>query len=94
MSWLKPYGRAFVTGVAVLTAFCAPTPVLADWWIVSQGRAHSIPSLTYKPDRSPQLIAKRMSDRDDLRIEMKLSDFFAQAWKLANAKARELGWIV
>lgn len=47
----------------------------------------------YKPEGSPQLVAKRMSDRDDLRIPMKLSDFLAQAWRLANDRARELGWI-
>lgn len=58
-------------------------------------RPGSFYSVTYyKPDRSSQLIAKRMADRDDLRIPMKLSEFLAQAWKLANDKARELGWIV
>jgi hypothetical protein len=48
----------------------------------------------YKPDRSSQLIAKAMADRDDLRISMTLSDFLAQAGKLADDKARALGWIV
>ena len=58
-------------------------------------RPGSFYSVTYfKPDRSPQLIAKRITDRDDLRIVMTLSEFLAQAWKLANDKARELGWIV
>jgi hypothetical protein len=58
-------------------------------------RPGSIYSVTYyKPDRSPQLLAKRIPDRDDLRIPMRLSDFLAQAWRLANDKARELGWIV
>ena len=58
-------------------------------------RPGSIYSVTYyKPERSPQLIARRIADRDDLRIPMKLSDFLAQAWRLANEKARELGWIV
>lgn len=58
-------------------------------------RPGSFYSVTYyKPDRSPQLIAKRMADRDDLRIPMKLSEFLAEAWRLANEKARELGWIV
>jgi hypothetical protein len=31
---------------------------------------------------------------DDRRIEMRKSEFLAKAWKLANDKARELGWIV
>jgi hypothetical protein len=58
-------------------------------------RPGSFYSVTYyKPDRSPQLLARRMPDRDDLRIPMKLSEFLAQAWRLANEKARELGWIV
>jgi hypothetical protein len=58
-------------------------------------RPGSFYSVTYyKPDRSPQLLARRLPDRDDLRIPMKLSEFLAQAWRLANAKARELGWIV
>ena len=39
------------------------------------------------------MIAKRIADRDDLRIPMTLSEFLAQAWKLANARARELGWL-
>ena len=48
----------------------------------------------YKPERSPQLLAKRMADRDDLRIRMTAAEFLASAWRLANDKARELGWIV
>jgi len=58
-------------------------------------RPGSFYSVTYyKPARSPQLLARRLPDRDDLRIPMKLSEFLAQAWRLANEKARELGWIV
>jgi hypothetical protein len=48
----------------------------------------------YKPDKSPQLLAKRLATTDDLRIPMTAAEFLAKAWKLANAKARELGWIV
>lgn len=46
----------------------------------------------YKPARSPQLVAKYISDRDDSRVVMRLSEFLARAWRLANDKARELGW--
>ena len=46
----------------------------------------------YKPAKSPQLLAKFISDRDDPRVAMKLSEFLALAWRLANDKARELGW--
>lgn len=47
----------------------------------------------YKPEKSPQLLAKRIPDKDDLRIAMTLSEFLAKAWRLANDKSRELGWI-
>ena len=47
----------------------------------------------YKPARSPQLLAKRIASRDDPSSSMRLSDFLARAWRAANDKARELGWI-
>jgi len=40
----------------------------------------------HKPDDQPQLIAKGTPHGN--------YDFLAQAWVVANAKARELGWIV
>jgi hypothetical protein len=48
----------------------------------------------YKPEGSPQLLAKNIADRDDLRLPMTGAEFLAKAWSLANDKARELGWIV
>ena len=48
----------------------------------------------YKSDKSPQLLAKRIASRDDPSVAMTLSEFLAGAWRLANNKARELGWIV
>jgi hypothetical protein len=48
----------------------------------------------YKPPNSPQLLARRIAVKDDPRTSMSLSEFLARAWKLANDKARELGWIV
>jgi hypothetical protein len=48
----------------------------------------------YKPANSPQLLARNFPMEDDRRSSMSLSDFLARAWKLANDKARELGWIV
>lgn len=47
----------------------------------------------YKPTNSPQLLAGRMSLKDDPLATMTASDFLALAWRAANAKARELGWI-
>ena len=48
----------------------------------------------YKPPNSPGLLAKNISHRDDPHIEIKLSEFLAEAWRAANDKAHELGWIV
>ncbi len=48
----------------------------------------------YKPAKSPQLLAKRIASSDDPRVAVTASDFLAAAWRLANHKARELGWIV
>jgi hypothetical protein len=41
----------------------------------------------YKPSTSFGLLGKHFPDRNDPHARL-------QAWKLANAKARELGWIV
>ena len=65
--------------------------VLNDDIIVSLPGSHY--SVTYyKPARSPQLVAKFISDRDDPRVAMSLLEFLVLAWRLANDKARELGW--
>jgi hypothetical protein len=48
----------------------------------------------YKPPNSPQLLAKNFPRKDDTRAPMTHAEFLARAWKFANDKARELGWIV
>jgi hypothetical protein len=48
----------------------------------------------YKPKNSPQLLAMRIASEDDPQVAMTGADFLAAAWRLANNKARELGWIV
>jgi hypothetical protein len=48
----------------------------------------------YKPDRSPQLMAKNIASEDDPRAAIPVSEFLEAAWWLANHKARELGLIV
>ena len=59
-----------------------------------RGRRDPGTSVTYyKPKNSNQLLAKRISDKDDPRIPMTGAEFLAKAWKLANNKAREVGWI-
>jgi hypothetical protein len=47
----------------------------------------------YKPDRSPQLMGKNIATEDDPRAPMKVADFLAMSWRVANDKARELNWI-
>ena len=52
-------------------------------------------SVTYvKPKGQRWLAATDMVHEDDLRIGMTSAEFLAKAWKVANDKARELGWIV
>ncbi|MGO8841494.1 MAG: hypothetical protein ACLQF1_10270 [Methyloceanibacter sp.] len=48
----------------------------------------------YKPANSPQLLAKRFRGKDDPHARLTHAEFLVRAWKLANDKARELGWIV
>jgi len=67
--------------------------VVDDEIIVTRpGSSYSV--TYYKPENSPQLLAKRIADQNDLRFSMTAAEFLAQAWRLANDKARELGWIV
>ena len=47
----------------------------------------------HMPTNSPQLIAKSFSRKEDRRVPMTLADFLTAAYKLANDKAREVGWI-
>ena len=52
-------------------------------------------SVTYfKPRGQPWLAAKDIVHKDDPRIAMTSAEFLAKAWKVANDKARDLGWIV
>jgi hypothetical protein len=44
---------------------------------------------------SSVLLAKDLASKNDVRFpQMTVSQFLRKAWKLANDKARELGWIV
>jgi hypothetical protein len=52
-------------------------------------------TVTYhKPPNSTGLLAKNFSKKDDGRVALTQAEFLALAWRLANEKARELGWIV
>ena len=46
-----------------------------------------------KPADSPQLLARSFPRKEDRSVSMSLADFLTAAYKLANDKARELGWI-
>jgi hypothetical protein len=48
----------------------------------------------YKPENSPQLLARDFPYDDDRRTELTQAEFLATAWRLANDKARELRWIM
>ena len=51
-------------------------------------------TVTYhKPGVSPQLLVSYLPVKDDPRTELTQAEFLARAWRLANDKARELGWI-
>ena len=55
----------------------------------------SIYTVTYYKQRgSHGLLAKDIANKDDPRVPMTAAEFLAKAWKAANEKARELGWIV
>ena len=47
----------------------------------------------HQPANSRQLLAIKFPRKEDRHLSMTLADFLTAAWKLANDKARELGWI-
>jgi hypothetical protein len=47
-----------------------------------------------KPDRAPQLVARLDYFQNQQEGPITRAEFLTLAWKLANDKARELGWIV
>ena len=66
--------------------------VVGDEILVSLPGSYSV--TYYKTCASPQLLARHIPDRDDPRIPMKVSEFLTEAWRAANDKARDIGWIV
>ena len=67
--------------------------VVDDELIVSlPGTSYSV--TYFKRASSPQLLARNISHTDDARTPVRLSDFLARAWRVANDRARELGWII
>jgi hypothetical protein len=51
-------------------------------------------AVTYhKPRNSPQLLAKSLPLNEDRNASLTQGEFLALAWRVANDKAREIGWI-
>jgi len=48
----------------------------------------------FKSANSPQLLTKEFRSKIDSQASISYSEFLARAWQAANAKARELGWIL
>jgi hypothetical protein len=48
----------------------------------------------YKPANSRHLLARKFSNKDDPQAAMTSAEFLAKAWRVANDKTRESGWIV
>ena len=70
-----------------------PIQVVDNEIIVSlPGTSYSV--IYYKPPDSPQLLGRNFPKQDDARVPLTQAEFLARAWRLANDKARELGWIV
>jgi hypothetical protein len=65
--------------------------VVGDEIIVTLPGSH-YSATYYKPEKAPKLLTKNISDRDDPRAPMIVSEFRDKAWKLAKDKTRELGW--
>ena len=54
----------------------------------------TIYSVTYVKRRgSPGLLAMDIANENDPHVSMACPDFLASAWRTANDKAREIGWI-
>lgn len=54
---------------------------------------NSIYSVTYFKSRSEHLATKMLPVSYDPNAVLTSDEFLSQAWRLANDKARELGWI-
>lgn len=63
-----------------------------DMLVTLQGTSYAV--TYFKRRGSPGLFAKDIVHKDDPRIPMTSAEFLTGAWKLANDKARQLGWIV
>ena len=88
-----------------ITFFCAVMDAMTNAWgslhieVVDGEITVTLPftsySVTYyKPANSRHLLARKFTNKDDPQAPMTSAEFLAKAWRVANDKARELGWIV
>jgi hypothetical protein len=47
----------------------------------------------FREKDSPGLFAADVIKNDDPRVEMTAAEFLTKAWDLANARARDMGWV-
>jgi len=47
----------------------------------------------YRPANLRHLLAKRLTNEDDRTAPMTSAEFLVEAWRAANNKARQLGWV-
>jgi hypothetical protein len=62
-----------------------------DIMVTLPGTSYAV--IYYKLANSPQLHGRHLPDQVDRRSPISQAAFVGKAWKLANDKARELGWI-
>jgi hypothetical protein len=71
---------------------------LLDVEVWGTGIIVTLPGTNYwvrylKEDDHPGLSPADIANKDDPRVTMTANEFLAKAWRLANERARELGWI-
>ena len=47
----------------------------------------------YRPANLRHLLAKKLTNEDDPTAPMTSAEFLVEAWRAANDKARQLGWV-
>jgi hypothetical protein len=72
---------------------------LLDVEVWESGITVTLPGTSYwatyiKQNDSSGLFARVIADKDDPRVGMTLLEFLDKAWKLANERATELGWLI
>ncbi len=88
MQWSKRRPPARPTHTPVLRVTVQGSEIVVS----ASGTDHYVVKYQ-RPANSPQLLAKSFPRKEDRSVSMTLADFLTAAYKLANDRARELGWI-